>query len=144
MNDAQGNEGDPEEFERSVYRMECNPWDRAERGLVVEDIGEGAAQDRERLLVAVDGECGSLVDVERADIVEPENVVGMTMRQQYAIEAVDACAKRLVAKIGCGVNNHVLSISREQKRRPGTFVVGIFRPAHAAVAAERRHAHGSP
>jgi hypothetical protein len=143
MYEAQGEEGHAEKFERPSYCVECDPRDGAESGLTVEDIRKYPAENRKSFFVTVNGKRGSLVDVERANVIEPEDVVGMPVGQQHGIETLDPRAKSLLPKIGRGVYDRVLPVSREEKRRPRPVVVGILRTAHAAVAAESGHAHRS-
>ena len=126
MNKAQRNEGNAEKFEGSCYYIECDPRDGAESGLIVKHIRERAAQDLEGFFITVNGKSSSLVDVEGANIVEPEDVVGMSMGQQNGMEGIDSLAQGLLAKIGRGVDNHVVSVSREEQGRARAVVVGIL------------------
>jgi hypothetical protein len=101
---------------------------------IVEDVSEGAADYAKCFFVAVDGERGLLADVERTDVVETENVVGVAVGEEDGVEAVEVDAESLLAEIGGGIDYYVLSVAGKQERRAQAIVVGIFRGADAAVA----------
>src|SRR5712691_58753 len=88
------------------------------------------------------GQRRPLPDIEWANVIKPENMVGMSMRQQDRIEAVDAGAQCLLAEIRRGIDDHVLPVAREQQGRAEPFIPRIIRTANAAVAAQRGNAHG--
>jgi len=84
-----------------------------------------------------------LAHVERPNVVESENVIGVSVREEDGIEPLKANAKGLLAKIGRGVNNDVLTLAGEQQRRAEAVVTRVCRSANTAMTAERRDAHGS-
>jgi hypothetical protein len=49
-------------------------------------------------------------EVERPDIVEPENVVDMTMRDQDDVDAVDPRTQGLLAEIDGGVDKDLIAV----------------------------------
>jgi len=137
-----GHERNAKKLDRSDRELERNARDGAERGFIVKDVREHAADDSKGLFVAVDGECCALANIERANIVEPENVVGVAVGKQNGVNTVEPDAKSLLAKIRRRIDDDVLAIAGNQKRRAKAIVVGIIRMANAAGASKRGHAHG--
>ena len=83
-----------------------------------------------------------LAKVVGADIVEAHDVVSVAVGEEHSIEAVEVGAQGLLPKVGSGVNDGEFAGAREEQGRAEALVVRIWRTAHAAVAAERRDAHG--
>jgi len=126
-----------------VDDVEGDARNRAERRPFIEDVGERAAEDLEGLCGTVHGDCALLADVKGANVVEPEDVIGVAVGEEDGVEAIETDAQGLLAKVGRGVDDYVLLVSRKEQRRTETIIAGIFGGADTAVAAERRHAHGS-
>ena len=137
-------EGGVEKLEGASKDVQGNAGDGAERGLFIENVGKGAAQRSESFFVAVNGERGFLADVERPNVVETQDVVGMAVGEQDGVEAVEPGAQGLLAEVGSGVDDDVLIVAREKQGRAQTIVAGVFGTADAAVTAESGHAHGGP
>ena len=135
-------ERDAQKRERAIDLVKFDAGDAAERGLVVKDIRENATEDAERVVGSVDWNGGFLAIAVRTKIVEAKNVVGVAMRKNDAVQAIDARAESLGAEIRGGVDDHILAVVREQQRRAKTLVPGIAGIADRAVAAERGDAHG--
>jgi hypothetical protein len=83
-----------------------------------------------------------LPDVERPNIVEPEDVVGVVVGEENGVEAIEADAEGLLAKIGRGVDDDVLAVARKEEGGAETVIVRVFGGADATVAGERGDAHG--
>ena len=66
------------------------------------------------------------------------------IRREYGIEAIQADAERLGAKIRRGVDHHILTVARKQQGRTEPLIARVGGLAHWAMAAQRRHAHGRP
>jgi hypothetical protein len=45
-------------------------------------------------------------EIDRAHVVETEDVIGVAVRDQQGIEPVDLFAQRLLAKIGRNIDDH--------------------------------------
>jgi hypothetical protein len=82
-----------------------------------------------------------LPQIERPYIVKSHNVVGVAMGEEDGVEAFEAGAEGLLAKIGSGVDDDVLVIAGEQQGRAETVVVGVGGGADGAVTGERGNAH---
>jgi hypothetical protein len=109
----------------------------------LEDIREDAPDDSKGVLVAVNGQSFPLPDIVRSNIIKSEDVVGVAVREQDCVQAVEANAEGLLAEIRAGVNYHVVAAAGNEQGRAEPLIVGIVRMAHAARAAERGHAHRS-
>jgi len=114
---------------------------RAEGRPAVKDVGERAADDLKRFLRAVHRQRHILADVERANIIKAEDVIGMAVRKNNRIQAVETHAQRLLPKVWGRIDHHVLPVAGKQQGWPQSVVMRVVGSAHAAVAAERRNAH---
>src|SRR5882724_1548692 len=141
MNQRNWRDGCAEKFDRAVNVIDFDEWNRADFRLAVEDVRKRAAQDVKCFSVRENRQRGPLAHVERANIVESENMISMGVREEDSIKALEADAKGLLAKVRRRVNYDVLAIAREKHGRAETIVARIFRSAYAAIAAERRNAH---
>jgi len=137
-----GYEGNAEELEGAFDFVEENAGDSAEGGFVVKDVREGAADDAESLRGTVDGHGGALADVEGANVVEAEDVVGVAVGEENGFEAIEVGGEGLSAEVGGGVNDDILGIAGEEDGGAEALVVGIEGIANGAVAANRGNAHG--
>src|SRR5947207_13656245 len=103
MEQRYGNERDAEKFKWAPDSVERYARHGAEGRLVVENVGEHAADDAKRFFVAIDREGCALTNIERTNVIEAENVIGMTVSQQNGVKAVQSDAERLLTEIGRGV-----------------------------------------
>src|SRR6266851_406881 len=83
------NKRNTESFEWSVNYVQGHARNGAERRFVIENISEDAPDDSKRFFVAVDGQRRPLPDIEGPNVIEPEDVVGVAVRQQNGIEPVE-------------------------------------------------------
>src|SRR6185503_18385738 len=65
----------------------------------LEDIFEDASDIHPGAFVGVDTQC-SETEVQRPDVVETKNVIGVTMSNENGVEMFQAEAQRLLSKIG--------------------------------------------
>ncbi len=142
MQQGDGNNLRAHQLEWAIDDVEVHARDGALRGSVIEDVREGAAKHAKRFFRAVHRERRFLTDVEGANVVEAEDVVGVGVGEQNGVEAIEANTQCLLAKVGRGVDHYVFSVAREQQGRTQPIVVGVLRGADAAMASERGHAHG--
>jgi hypothetical protein len=138
-----GNDGNAEKLERAFDFVEDDTRDGAQRGPGVEDVREGAADNAESFFGTIDGNSRALADIERANVVEALDVIGVAMGEQNGFKALDACGEGLRAKIGSGINDDVLPIAREEDGGTQALVVRVGGVADGAVAADRGNSHGS-
>src|SRR5205085_6612254 len=107
-----GNKWDAKQFEGALADdIQDDAGHGAQRGLVVEDIGKDAPDDSKGVLIAVNRNGRALVNVVRPNIIEPENVVGVAVGEQNGVEAVQPGAHGLLAKVGSGVDDHVVAVA---------------------------------
>ncbi len=103
---------------------------------VVEDVSKDALDDGKSGAGGVDRNAAGLMVVERADVIEAEDVVGMTVRVDDGVEAVDAGAQNLGAEVGRGVDDDITVARGDQDGRAKAGVAGISRVADGAGTAD--------
>src|SRR5579871_3249367 len=82
------------------------------------------------------------MESERAQVVEPQNVVGMRMGIEHGVEPADLFTDSLGTKIGGGVDDDDMTVILEHDRRAGTAVVRIDGATDFAHTPDGGHAHG--
>lgn len=82
-------------------------------------------------------------EIERPDIIEPDDVVVVFVREQDGIEVPDARAEHLLAEIGACVDQDVRVAVRQQGSSAQAGVVRVLRSTHAAVASDNWNTLGS-
>ena len=137
-----GDERNTEKFEGAFDFVEKDAGDSAESGLVVKDVGESAADDAECFRGTVDGHGSALADVEGANVVEAEDVIGVAVGEEDGFKTIEAGSEGLGAEVGGGVNDYVLGIAGEKDGGTEALVVGIGGTADGTGAADRGDAHG--
>src|ERR1700675_2714451 len=103
MDQGHGHEANSHQLEGRACNMQRYAGHSAHRGLVVKDVREGTPDNLKRFFVAVNREGGSLPNIERADVVKAQYMVGMAVREQNGVKPVEARAERLLAKVRGGV-----------------------------------------
>src|SRR3974390_417700 len=78
---------------------------------------------------------------EWANVVEAENMVGMTMGIKHGVNTADAPADGLLTKIGRSVDQDGAAVVLHHNRRPQSFVVRIARMADRTGAPDGGNAH---
>lgn len=129
------------EIEGSVNLSQLDQGQRASGLSFFEDVRELSFQYGERVVRCVDRHERLLLKIEWADVVKPHDMVGVTVRENDRIQAVDVSANRLKAKIGSGVDHDALPAIREPDRRTRALVVRVGGFANRAMAAEAGNAH---
>ncbi len=112
MDERDGGDGCTKEMNRPVNEIHRDLGNGAEFGLAVKNVGERAAKDRESLLRRENGKRRALAHVEGADVVEAEDMVGVSVCEENCIEALHTNAKRLLAEIRRRVDDDILAIAR--------------------------------
>src|SRR5579859_6409738 len=105
MQQRHGHEGNTHEFERAGDDAQIHAGDAALLGDAVKDVSKGAAQDAEGFFGAVDGQGRFLANVEGANVVETENVVGVPVGEQDGVKAIESNTQGLLAEVGSGVDD---------------------------------------
>jgi hypothetical protein len=129
-------EGNAEEDERAVDFAKFDTGNAAERGTRVEDVRKDAADYAEGVFGGVDRDGAFLAKIVGTQIVEAQDMVGVAMREDHGVQAIDVCAEGLRAKVGAGVDDDVLAGAGEEERRAEALVAWIERFADGAAAAE--------
>src|SRR5690349_16968651 len=81
-----------------------------------EDIAEDLTYFLPGALTGKTGDAGAGAKVDRPDIIEAEDVIGMAMSNEDCIEKTDARAQRLLAKIAGSIDNKLAFIMLDQNR----------------------------
>ena len=109
--------------------------------VVLEYIVERALNRRERFRGSINGDLLLLAKVQRPDIVQPHDVIGVRVSEQDRIDAGDALAKSLLPEIRRCIDKYGPPVVLEHDGRAKAIVLWIFGMAHGAAATERRHTH---
>ncbi len=102
----------------------------------IEHIRKDAAEGVEGVGGSVDGDAGALEDVEGADVVEAEDVIGVGVGEEDGVDAADVVAEDLGAEVGGGVDEDVAAFVLDQDGRAEAVVVRIGGVADGAGAAD--------
>src|ERR1039457_3273315 len=66
----------------------------------IEDVAESALDSLERIGRGVDWNLASLYEIERTNVIEPQDVIGVGVRVENGVQTLDTGAQGLVAEIG--------------------------------------------
>src|SRR5260370_40969077 len=113
---------------------------RGSRVVFLENIFEDAADCGERSGESVNGDRGSLVIVEGADVIEAEDMIGVAVGIDDSIEPGNLGAEDLSTEIRRGIHHDVVPFRREQDRRPKALVARVRRKTDGAGTAYSRNA----
>jgi hypothetical protein len=80
--------------------------------------------------------------IERAQVVEARDMIGVRVCQQHTIEPAQPDRQRLLAQIRPGVEQERQARHLEQRRRAQTLIMLIRRRTDGAAAANHWYAHG--
>src|SRR6185369_2966937 len=123
------------------HRMRNNQRQTAAKVRRFKDVFEDAANIDPGPLVRVETE-RAVAKVKRANVVETEDVIGVTVRNQHRIEMFQTSAERLLPKISGSIDDDRLPGVLDQDRDTQTLVARIVRRAGFAVTRNRRNARG--
>src|SRR5271166_4678889 len=136
----------PKQLQRPIHRAYLNLREAAVFVICLEDVAKDTAQ---HLRGCVAGEERDLAasrgarEAERPNIVQPENVVSVTVRVEYRVDLPDALANGLLAEVRRGVDEHRVTVPLHHHRRTRAALVRVLRRAYAAVAADGGYSHRS-
>jgi hypothetical protein len=74
-----------------------------------------------------------------ANVIETENVVGMVMRINDCMDAVDARTQQLQTNLRGCVNQQIALRGTDHDRAAATLITRIGRAASFAITAQQRH-----
>lgn len=107
--------------------------------LRLEDVIEHAAQIAPGAFTGVNRQ-RAVAEIERANVIEAEDVIGVGMRNKDRVEPMNARAQGLLAEISRDVYDQTLIVVFDHQTGAEPFVARIVRGAGRAIAAERGHA----
>jgi hypothetical protein len=145
-----GNDFIADHIERLIwfYVMKCqagDPTGGKSFGFIDKGIGEdvadqgfhiGLAVNRHRLTAKSTGE--------EAGIVEPEEVVGVSVRVNDGVNRARPLSEDLQTHLGRGVDQNISARSSQQDAWPGALIARVKREADFALAANHGNARGRP
>ena len=108
----------------------------------LEDVFEDAPDVQPRAFVGIDAE-RAMPEVQGAYVVKPEDVIGVTVRDEHRVKPLQLLAQRLLPKIRRSIHEHRLPVVLDEHGDAQTFVARIIRCARLALAADGRHARRS-
>ena len=114
----------------------------ADLGARVPDVAEGAAHGLRGRRAREGGDRLALAEVERADVVEAHQVIGVRMGEEDEVEPRNRIAQQLQAQVGRGVDQKVFAVRLALHRLPQPLVLRVRRLADGARAADDRNAGG--
>lgn len=77
-----------------------------------------------------------MTKIQRANIVEAENMIRVTVSDQDCVEVLQANSQSLLPKIARRVNDNCLAGVFDEHRNPETFVTRVVRGASFAIAGD--------
>src|SRR5438132_759428 len=102
----------------------------------LKNVFEDATNIDPRALVRVQAEW-AVAKVERANIVQSENVIGVAVCDQDRVEMLQAMTQSLLAKVGGSIDDDCLAAVLDQNRDAQTFDTRIVGDACLAIAGGR-------
>ena len=123
MEKRNGSESDAQKFEGFFGFTKRDAWNGAELRLSVKDISKRAADDLESFFVRINGKSDLLPKIVWPNVIETHNVISVAVGKEDCVEAIDAGAQALLAKIRGGVDNDVLAVAREEQGRAQAVVM---------------------
>jgi hypothetical protein len=104
----------------------------------LKDVFENAANVYPSPFVSVKAQ-RAVTKIQRPNIVEAENVVGVTMRYQDRIEMLQSLTQGLLTKVSRSIDNYGLTRVFDEDRYAQTLITWIVRGAGLAIACDRRN-----
>src|SRR5262245_45951533 len=98
VNDRNRRNSHPAGFKLSFDDVRNELWQTSADVLALEDVRKDAPQTPPRALASVYWN-GSTPEIDRTDVIEAEDVVGMAVRDQQRVEPVNLFTQRLLAEI---------------------------------------------
>ncbi len=102
--------GDTGYVDRCILeQMRAQPGSAGLTRRVIEHVMERLLDNGESRGRGVDGDVRLLHKIERADIVQAKDVVGMRVREENRVNPIDAVTQRLIAEIGRGIDENAFA-----------------------------------
>ncbi|MDQ1471987.1 MAG: hypothetical protein QOJ99_3467, partial [Bryobacterales bacterium] len=81
-----------------------------------------------------------LPEIERTDIIQPKNVIGMGVGEDHRVQMLQQRTKRLRPEIGRGIDHNVVPGVLHQNGGSQALVARVFGTANRTRTADSRHA----
>src|SRR5689334_3006208 len=125
MKDSHRLETGAKQFQRAVDQVHLYSGNSTVFVLCVEDILEHSLQGLRCGAVSIEWNLIAAAKAQWPDIVKTQNMVGMTMSIENGIEACNALANCLLAKIRRRVDQHTAAFVLEHDRRASPAIVRV-------------------
>lgn len=106
-------------------------------GEVGERVIEGLAESGFDDIGAVNGDGMAEVELEEAEVIESEDVIGVFVGVDHRVDDADAFTEQLLAEIGGGIDQQVALGEAENGATSGALVFRIASRTDGAIAANR-------
>src|SRR6478672_1519368 len=94
------------QLHRTVDGLEFHLSNAAEFVVGIENVSEHASQELSRLGPRVKRDLGRAMKAEWPEVINSEDVVGMSVRVKHRVHVLDLRPDRLLAKVGCGIDQY--------------------------------------
>src|SRR5581483_6586225 len=132
-----------EKLNRPVDRLQFNLGKSAELIFGVENISKHPANKFDRVGMRVQRQLVWLVKkTQWAKIVNSKQMVCVSMRIEHGVEAANIFTDRLLAEVGCGIDQHSAAAVFNEYGGPSAQVAGIGGMTNGAITANGGHTHG--
>jgi hypothetical protein len=111
--------------------------------LNIEDVMEDLPQLAQRVFAREEWN-RALPEIYRADIIEPEDVIGVAVRDQQRIDPVDLFPESLLPEVGGYIDDQTLIIILDHESGAQPFIARIARSTDMTGAPDHRYADGCP
>src|SRR5437660_6643190 len=116
-----------------------NLWQPTAKMRRLKDVTEDAPNVDPGAFICVETQ-RAMTKVERPNVVEPKDVIGMTVRDHDGVEMLQSITQSLLAKVSRGIDDHGLAGMFDQHRDAQAIITRVVRGTGLAVAGDRRHA----
>src|SRR5262245_60371856 len=141
MNDANRLKAHAEELQRSIEAPHLHARNSAKFVIGLKDVTKNAFECVRSFLLRVKRNLAFGLEAYRADIVQSQDVVSVSVSVKNGVQPGDLFANSLLAKVRRGVDEYRTAVKLDKNRRPRAVVVRISRRAHAAIAPDGGNAH---
>jgi hypothetical protein len=107
-----------------LNRMRDELWQAATHMGRIKDVAKYPPKVGPRDLIRINTH-RSVSKIKRPNIIQPKDVINVTVSNQNGVKIFDLCAKSLLAKIDRGINKDLFVLVLDQDRDAKAFVTGI-------------------
>src|SRR5438067_11411351 len=131
----------PEQVQRTIEGVHFQLGQRAVFVSGIKNVLKHGAHKIGDVLTCVQRNAPFAVEAERTQIVNAQDMVGVSVRVEYGVDATNLFTNRLLAEVGCAVNQNRTVVVFNEERGTRAAVTRIGGVAHRAGAAIGGSAH---